>query len=61
MQKWPDGAVYSGFWANNKAEGRGKFIHVNGDEYEGEWKDDKANGYGVYVHSKTGAKYEGHW
>ena len=35
VQKWPDGAVYSGFWANNKAEGRGKFIHVNGDEYEG--------------------------
>jgi hypothetical protein len=45
---------------NNKAHGKGKFWHVDGDVFDGQWKDDKANGYGVYTHV-NGAKYEGHW
>ena len=57
---WPDGARYEGFWRYNKACGKGKFWHVDGDVFEGEWQDDKANGYGVYVHM-NGARYEGYW
>lgn len=56
MQIWPDGARYEGQWVNNRATGKGKFIHVDGDIYTGEWKDDKANGYGVYTHN-NGARY----
>jgi membrane protein insertase Oxa1/YidC/SpoIIIJ len=37
-------------WRENKANGRGKFWHADGDIYEGEWEDDKANGYGIYIH-----------
>ena len=50
MQVWPDNAKYEGEWRENKANGRGKFWHADGDIYEGEWEDDKANGYGVYIH-----------
>lgn len=45
---WPDGAKYIGEWRFNKAHGRGKFYHVEGDIYDGEWSNDKANGFGVY-------------
>lgn len=34
-QIWPDGAKYEGEWHNNKANGRGKFWHADGDVYEG--------------------------
>lgn len=44
----------------NKANGFGKFYHVDGDIYEGEWSEDKANGHGVYYHV-NGARYEGMW
>lgn len=56
----PDGAKYEGEWKNNKANGRGKFWHVDGDYFEGEWRDDKANGQGMYIHT-NGARYEGDW
>ena len=42
-QKWKDGAKYEGNWKFNKACGRGKFWHVDGDIFEGEWVDDKEN------------------
>lgn len=44
----------------NKACGKGKFFHVDGDIFEGHWRDDKANGFGTY-HHVNGAKYEGEW
>jgi hypothetical protein len=44
----------------NKANGKGKFWHADGDIYDGTWLDDKANGHGVYTH-QNGAKYEGSW
>jgi len=47
-----------GEWKENKAHGKGKFWHIDGDVFEGEWKDDKANGMGTYIHV-NGAKYEG--
>jgi hypothetical protein len=59
-----------GEWMNNKAQGKGKFFHVDGDIFEGsflinnvfkgEWNEDKANGFGVYTHV-NGARYEGNW
>ena len=50
IQVWPDNAKYEGQWFTNKANGRGKFWHADGDFYDGEWIDDKANGFGVYIH-----------
>ncbi len=44
----------------NKANGRGRLIHSDGDVYEGLWVDDKAHGYGVYSHL-DGACYQGEW
>lgn len=37
VQIWKDGAKYEGEWINNKAQGRGVFVHPNGDLYEGEF------------------------
>ena len=44
-------AKYVGYWRNNKACGKGKLYHSDGDLYDGYWLDDKPNGYGVYLHS----------
>ena len=35
IQVWPDGAKYEGEWRFNKANGKGKFWHADGDVYEG--------------------------
>jgi len=32
---WTDGAKFTGYWKNNKANGRGRLIHKDGDVYEG--------------------------
>ena len=45
-------------WNRNKANGKGRLIHADGDVYDGHWKDDKAHGYGTYSHL-DGAKYQG--
>ena len=47
-------------WVADRAQGQGKFVHVDGSYYEGEWDNSKANGRGVYVHV-NGARYEGYW
>lgn len=41
---WPDSSRYEGNWRNDKANGKGKLIHADGDVYDGEWKNDKAEG-----------------
>jgi hypothetical protein len=48
VQIWPDGSIYEGHWALDKANGRGRLIHADGDVYEGGWNEDKAEGYGIY-------------
>lgn len=53
---WVDGAQYIGDWKLNKAHGKGRFTHTEGDVYEGEWAYDKANGFGTY-HHVNGAIY----
>lgn len=30
---WPDGSVYEGYWKDNKANGKGRLIHVDGSLY----------------------------
>jgi hypothetical protein len=35
------GDVYTRDWRDNKANGTGVYIHVNGARYEGTWIDDK--------------------
>ncbi|EGR28665.1 hypothetical protein IMG5_170870 [Ichthyophthirius multifiliis] len=60
IQIWQDGARYEGQWKENKANGKGKFLHVDGDIFEGEWENNKANGKGTYLHA-NGAKYDGYW
>jgi len=52
--------LYEGWWMDNKANGKGRLIHADGDVYDGQWLDDKAHGFGVYCHL-DGAKYEGYW
>ena len=45
---------------NDKANGKGRLIHGDGDVYEGDWVEDKAHGYGIYTHA-DGAQYKGEW
>ena len=45
-------------WKKDKATGKGRMTHANGDIYDGEWKEDKANGFGTFVDSNN-AMYEG--
>ena len=47
-------------WKKDKANGRGRMTHANGDLYEGYWKDDKANGFGFFIDTNN-ARYEGDW
>ena len=42
--------MYEGYWKDNKANGKGRLIHADGDVYNGFWKDDKAHGQGIYSH-----------
>lgn len=36
-----NGDVYTGEWANNKTNGKGKYEHANGAVYDGDWVDDR--------------------
>lgn len=60
IQTWKDGAVYKGYFYENKANFLGVFEHSDGDVYKGEFKEDRAYGYGLYQHA-NGASYEGSW
>ena len=60
VQLWPDGSKYEGMWRNDKACGKGRMTHANGDIYEGNFEKGKRHGYGVYsAHDHT--VYEGEW
>ena len=34
-QVWDDHSLYEGYWIDDKANGRGRLIHADGDVYEG--------------------------
>ena len=55
-----DGSIYKGFFYNNKMDGRGRMININGFVYEGELKNGKSNGYGKYI-ALDGTTYKGNW
>ena len=55
-----DGSIYKGFFCNNKMEGRGRIININGFVYEGEFKNGHSNGYGKYI-ALDGTTYKGTW
>jgi len=35
VQVWKDGAKFAGYFLNNKANGPGRFNHIEGDDYAG--------------------------
>ena len=37
--------IYEGEWLDDKANGKGKYTHIDGTTYDGEWKNDKQNGH----------------
>ena len=49
IQTWKDGAVYKGYFYENKANFLGIFEHSDADVYRGEFKEDRACGYGLYL------------
>ena len=55
-----DGSIYKGFFRNNKMEGRGRIMNINGFIYEGEFKNGQSNGYGKYI-ALDGTTYKGTW
>jgi hypothetical protein len=50
----------SGFFKEDKLNGRGRIIYPEGDYFEGEFVDDKLCGYGEYSNIE-GIKYIGEW
>ncbi|CDW91836.1 protein kinase domain containing protein [Stylonychia lemnae] len=55
-----DGSVYDGLWKNDKKDGYGRFVYVEGNYCIAEYKDGLRNGYGKY-YSKDGWIYEGQY
>jgi len=61
---YDSGAIYHGFFANDKFEGPHKSVYKqgtyrwkDGDTYVGQWKDGKMNGTGVYQINNVGVCY----
>lgn len=53
-----DGAIYEGWFRNNKFHGRGRVISAQGDMYDGELRDGKEYGHGTFIWA-DGSKYVG--
>lgn len=53
-----DGVVYSGYWTNDKMNGKGHYYHPSGCKYEGDFENGKFEGVGVYQWP-DGSVYEG--
>ncbi len=52
--------VYTGRFANDEKNGKGKIKYANGDVYDGSFVDNKFEGQGTYTF-KTGDYYTGEW
>ena len=48
------GVYYFGYWCDDKKNGRGRILYVNGTLYEGDFKNDEYHGYGTL---KAQARY----
>ena len=55
-----DKIIFEGNFDNNKKNGNGILIFVNGDKYEGNFKEDIREGKGIYFW-KDGSKWEGNF
>jgi hypothetical protein len=51
-------ALDDGDWKDDKANGYGVYVHVNGARYEGYWTDDLQDGFGKESWA-DGSSYEG--
>jgi hypothetical protein len=52
------GAKYAGQWVNNRYEGHGKYLFVDGSTYEGTCHENQMHGAGVFFDTK-GISWEG--
>lgn len=48
VQRLRDGTMYEGWWKDNMANGRGRYLDAKGLYYEGMWKDNMKNGDGIF-------------
>jgi len=55
----PDISVYQGQWRNNKRQGLGRIVYLDGGIYEGTWINDVPSGYGRVIR-RNGEMYEGY-
>ena len=47
------GVYYFGYWCDDKKNGRGRILYVNGTLYEGDFKNDQYDGFGTLkAHSR---------
>lgn len=44
---WKTGAVYEGYWKNNKRNGKGRMTNPDGKVYEGDFVENVKQGYGT--------------
>ncbi|KAL6044463.1 MORN repeat protein [Balamuthia mandrillaris] len=52
--------TYSGNWADDRREGKGKWVRTDGSVYEGEWHSDLRFGKGTQI-DPDGSRYDGKW
>ena len=59
--EWENGEYYSGYWINDKKNGKGRLYYKNATiKYEGDFVNDRKEGYGKYI-LKNGKYYYGYW
>lgn len=51
--------MYEGEWLDDKAHGKGVYLHKDGSSYTGEWFEDMQHGYGIEKWA-DGSSYEGY-
>ena len=46
---------------NDKRNGVGTFLYIDGSKYHGDWLDNKMNGFGTLCYPNGKIAYEGEW
>jgi hypothetical protein len=59
--KFPDGAHYSGAWANGARHGQGTMRYTDGSRYEGEWFSNMRQGKGALILKDGTVTQSGRW
>ena len=55
-----NGAIFEGYFKDNKKNGPGRYIWSTGSYYIGDWRDGKREGYGELI-KPNGDIYKGYW